>query len=194
MRHLDGAFATYHPRPHRSGHSRRCFQKRKTRQLHRRADVTEFQKIQSPDEVRDFVELGQNVFDELASLAIPTVALISGACLGGTRILRSPAVTASQTTAVKRSSAYRRSSWASFPAGGTVRLPRSVGFMEAVPLLLTGRTLNGRQAVRKGLVHDAVPYEALDHVALTILQTDGRSVRPIACEASPGSSMGAFRP
>ena len=50
--------------------------------------------------------------------------------------------------------------------------------MEAVPLLLTGRTLNGRQAARKGLVHDAVPYEALDHVALTILQTDGRSVRP----------------
>ena len=47
------------------------------------ADVTEFQKLQSPDEVRDFVELGQQVFDNLAALSIPTVALISGACLGG---------------------------------------------------------------------------------------------------------------
>ena len=38
------------------------------------ADVTEFQKLQSPDEARDFVELGQQVFDNLAALSIPTVA------------------------------------------------------------------------------------------------------------------------
>ena len=62
--------------------------------------------------------------------------------------------------------------------GGTVRLPRAVGFMEAVPMLLTGRTLNGRQAARKGLVHDAVPNESLDYVAREILQSEGRNVRP----------------
>ena len=62
--------------------------------------------------------------------------------------------------------------------GGTVRLPRAVGFMEAVPMLLTGKTLNARQAARKGLVHDAVPKEALDHVAREIVRSEGRSVRP----------------
>ncbi len=35
------------------------------------ADVTEFQKLQSPDEARDFVELGQQVFDDLAASLDP---------------------------------------------------------------------------------------------------------------------------
>jgi 3-hydroxyacyl-CoA dehydrogenase/enoyl-CoA hydratase/3-hydroxybutyryl-CoA epimerase len=143
------------------------------------ADVTEFQKLQSPDEARDFVELGQQVFDNLAALSIPTVALISGACLGGGlefalacryRIADDGRKTQLGLPEVKLGIVP---GW-----GGTVRLPRAVGFMEAVPMLLTGRTLNGRQAARKGLVHDAVPNEALDYVAREILQSEGRNVRP----------------
>ena len=143
------------------------------------ADVTEFQKLQSPDEARDFVESGQQVFDNLAALSIPTVALISGACLGGGlefalacryRIADDSRKTQLGLPEVKLGIVP---GW-----GGTVRLPRAVGFMEAVPMLLTGRTLNGRQAARKGLVHDAVPNEALDYVAREILQSEGRNVRP----------------
>jgi 3-hydroxyacyl-CoA dehydrogenase / enoyl-CoA hydratase / 3-hydroxybutyryl-CoA epimerase len=143
------------------------------------ADVTEFQKLQSPDEARDFVELGQQVFDNLAAFSIPTVALISGACLGGGlefalacryRIADDGRKTQLGLPEVKLGIVP---GW-----GGTVRLPRAVGFMEAVPMLLTGRTLNGRQAARKGLVHDAVPNEALDYVAREILQSEGRNVRP----------------
>lgn len=143
------------------------------------ADVTEFQKIKSPDEARDFVELGQHVFDDLASLSIPTVALISGACLGGGlefalacrfRIADDGRKTQLGLPEVKLGIVP---GW-----GGTIRLPQAVGFLEAVPLLLTGRTLGGRQAARKGLVHDAVPNEALDYVAREILRSEGRSVRP----------------
>src|SRR5581483_3902276 len=61
--------------------------------------------------------------------------------------------------------------------GGTVRLPRAVGFLDAVPLLITGRRLNGRQAARKGMVHDFVPREAFESLARQILQTSGSSVR-----------------
>jgi 3-hydroxyacyl-CoA dehydrogenase/enoyl-CoA hydratase/3-hydroxybutyryl-CoA epimerase len=143
------------------------------------ADVTEFQKFKSPDEAREFVELGQQVFDDVASLSIPTVALISGACLGGGlefalacryRIADEGRKTQLGLPEVKLGIVP---GW-----GGTVRLPRAVGFMEAVPMLLTGRTLNARQAARKGVVHDAVPKEALDYVAREILRTEGRSVRP----------------
>src|SRR3984885_16074341 len=35
------------------------------------ADVTEFQKIRSPEEARTLVHLGQQVFDDLAALATP---------------------------------------------------------------------------------------------------------------------------
>jgi len=143
------------------------------------ADVTEFQTFKNSDEARQFGELGQQVFDDLAAMNIPTVALISGACLGGGlefalacryRIADDGRKTQLGLPEVKLGIVP---GW-----GGTVRLPRTVGFADAVPLLLTGRTLNGRQAARKGLVNDAVPREALDDVARQILRTDGRSVRP----------------
>lgn len=143
------------------------------------ADVTEFQKLKSSDEAREFVELGQQVFDDLASLSIPTIALISGACLGGGlefalacryRIADEGRKTQLGLPEVKLGIVP---GW-----GGTIRLPRAVGFMEAVPMLLTGKTLNARQAARKGLVNDAVPREALDHVAREIVRSEGRSVRP----------------
>jgi len=143
------------------------------------ADVTEFQKIQSPDEAREFVELGQQVFDDLASLSIPTVALISGACLGGGLEFALACRYRIADEGRKTQLGLPEVKLGIIPGwGGTVRLPRTVGFMEALPLLLTGRTLNGRQAARKGLVHDAVPNEALDHVAREILRSEGRNVRP----------------
>jgi 3-hydroxyacyl-CoA dehydrogenase/enoyl-CoA hydratase/3-hydroxybutyryl-CoA epimerase len=42
-----------------------------------------------------------------------------------------------------------------------------------LPLILTGRMLNGRQARAKGLIHDVVPREAFDFVAEKIMQTGG---------------------
>jgi 3-hydroxyacyl-CoA dehydrogenase / enoyl-CoA hydratase / 3-hydroxybutyryl-CoA epimerase len=143
------------------------------------ADVTEFQKIRSPEEARQFGLLGQQIFDDLASLKVPTIALISGACLGGGLEFA--------LACRWRIADYSRKTQIGLPEvmlgivpgwGGTLRLPKTVGFAEAVPLLLTGRALNGRQAARKGLVHDAVPNEALDHVAHMLLSTGGRNVRP----------------
>ena len=73
------------------------------------------------------------------SLSIPTVALISGACLGGGlefalacryRIADDGRKTQLGLPEVKLGIVP---GW-----GGTVRLPRAVGFMEAVPMLLTG--------------------------------------------------------
>lgn len=93
------------------------------------------------------MELGQQVFDDLASLTVPTVALISGACLGGGlefalacryRIADEGRKTQLGLPEVKLGIVP---GW-----GGTIRLPRAVGFMEAVPMLLTGKTLNARQA------------------------------------------------
>ncbi len=143
------------------------------------ADVTEFQKLRSPEEARQFVLQGQQIFDDLASLKVPTIALISGACLGGGLEFA--------LACRYRIADYSRKTQIGLPEvmlgivpgwGGTLRLPKAIGFADAVPLLLTGRALNGRQAARKGLVNDAVPTEALDHVARTLLATGGRNVRP----------------
>jgi 3-hydroxyacyl-CoA dehydrogenase / enoyl-CoA hydratase / 3-hydroxybutyryl-CoA epimerase len=143
------------------------------------ADVTEFEKLRTPEEARQFGLLGQQVFDELAALQTPTVALISGACLGGGLEFALACRWRIADLGRKTQIGLPEVMLGIVPGwGGTLRLPQTMGFMEAVPLLLTGRALNGRQAARKGVVHDAVSNEALDHVAQTLLATGGRNLRP----------------
>src|SRR5215472_9363300 len=47
------------------------------------ADIEEFVRISSPDEALAFMRLGNEVFDKIAALPFPTVALIHGFCMGG---------------------------------------------------------------------------------------------------------------
>ena len=47
-------------------------------------------------------------------------------------------------------------------AGGTQRLPRTIGMPGALMHILVGRALNPREAERKGLVHETVSGKALD--------------------------------
>src|SRR5205085_2998416 len=47
------------------------------------ADVREFADIRTPEQAAALSELGQRIFDKLAGLRVPSVAIIAGACLGG---------------------------------------------------------------------------------------------------------------
>src|SRR5262249_7430552 len=47
------------------------------------ADVHEFAKVQTAEEAVALSAAGQKLYDKLATLRLPTVAVISGACLGG---------------------------------------------------------------------------------------------------------------
>ena len=46
-------------------------------------------------------------------------------------------------------------------AGGTQRMPRLIGIMPALPLLLEGRHLSPQQAKGNGLIHEVVPASEL---------------------------------
>ncbi len=136
------------------------------------ADVTEMKSIGGGSVAAELSQFGQRVFQSLESLPVPTVALISGSCLGGGlefamscryRIADDHAKTLLGLPEVKLGLIP---GW-----GGTVRLPRLVGLIEALPMILTGRMVSGRQARAKGLVHDMVPTEALPFVGESLLQT-----------------------
>ena len=45
-----------------------------------------------------------------------------------------------------------------------------MGFLEALPLILTGRMLNPHQARSRGLIHDVVPPEALLYAGQRVLR------------------------
>lgn len=47
------------------------------------ADIDEFSRIDSPAAARALVERGWNLFNRLAALPYPTLALVRGHCLGG---------------------------------------------------------------------------------------------------------------
>ncbi len=136
------------------------------------ADVTEMKSMSGGAEAAELSKLGQRVFEQLKTLHVPTVALISGACLGGGlefamscryRIADDHAKTLLGLPEVKLGLIP---GW-----GGTVRLPKLIGLLEALPMILTGRMLSGRQARSKGLVHDVVPVEALPFVGEQLLRT-----------------------
>jgi 3-hydroxyacyl-CoA dehydrogenase/enoyl-CoA hydratase/3-hydroxybutyryl-CoA epimerase len=114
------------------------------------------------DEVRQFVEHAQSVFQRIAKLSMPTVAAINGDCLGGGLELalackaRVAVDDASISIGLPEVKIGLIPGW-----GGCTRLPRLVGLSRALPLILAGKTLPPRKAQKAGIVDEVVRREAL---------------------------------
>jgi 3-hydroxyacyl-CoA dehydrogenase/enoyl-CoA hydratase/3-hydroxybutyryl-CoA epimerase len=135
------------------------------------ADVNELKELQGAEAARALSQKGQKIFKDLSELPVPTVALISGSCLGGGLEFA--------MACTYRIADDDRRTLVGLPEvllglipgwGGTVRLPRLIGLEDSLGMILTGEMLNGRQARSKGLLHDVVPTEALDHVAAEVIR------------------------
>jgi 3-hydroxyacyl-CoA dehydrogenase/enoyl-CoA hydratase/3-hydroxybutyryl-CoA epimerase len=63
-------------------------------------------------------------------------------------------------------------------AGGTQRLPRLIGAMKALPLLLEGKTLSPKDALAQGIVHEVVAEDQVVSAAKTWIATKGDAVAP----------------
>jgi 3-hydroxyacyl-CoA dehydrogenase/enoyl-CoA hydratase/3-hydroxybutyryl-CoA epimerase len=134
------------------------------------ADVTEFRNIGDSARAADLARGGQHVFERLAKLPFPSVAVIHGHCLGGGlelalactyRVAREDEATRLGLPEVKLGI---------HPGfGGTTRLPPLVGDLTALNLMLTGRTVSARQARGMGLVDEIVPERYLLRAAQTLL-------------------------
>src|SRR5262249_9126765 len=124
------------------------------------ADVTEFESLENPADAEAKAREAQLLFDEFAQLPYPTVAAIDGPCLGGGAEL---------ALAFRyRIASDRRTTQIGFPEvrlgilpgfGGTQRLPRLVGFAQALSLIVSGKNLDGYRARKIGLVDEVVPHE-----------------------------------
>lgn len=122
------------------------------------ADVYQFQGLESPELITRLIMLGQRVFAELAALPFPTVAWISGFCLGGGLELVLAcryriAIDHPQTRlGLPEVLLGIHPGW-----GGTVLLPRLIGVFPAMELMLTGRGVSAKKAAQLGLVDICVP-------------------------------------
>jgi len=136
------------------------------------ADITEFEDLTDKVAAAEVSTFGQSVFQALEDLKVPTVALISGVCLGGGLEFALACRYRVASTHEKTKLGLPEVQLGLLPGwGGTVRLPRLIGLIDALPLVLSGRQLGGFQARSKGVVHEVVAPEALASVGEKILKT-----------------------
>ncbi|WP_426689093.1 3-hydroxyacyl-CoA dehydrogenase NAD-binding domain-containing protein [Rhodanobacter ginsengiterrae] len=146
------------------------------------ADVKEFIEYARHDTVLENIEHGQRVYEALARLPCPTVAAVHGACMGGgTELI----LACRQRIAVddeKTRIALPEVMLGIHPGwGGTARLPRLIGATEALPVMLTGKSLSAKRALGLGVVDRLARAEELLSEARVLLRRP--AVRPFARRA-----------
>jgi 3-hydroxyacyl-CoA dehydrogenase/enoyl-CoA hydratase/3-hydroxybutyryl-CoA epimerase len=121
------------------------------------ADVNEFRGASDPRPVETAIGTAHAVIDRLEALKIPTVAVIHGFCLGGG--LEVALACASRIAIDGARFGFPEVMLGLHPGlGGTARFTRLVNPVQAMTLMLTGRTIDARRAKSLGLV-DAVTQE-----------------------------------
>lgn len=141
------------------------------------ANIEEFTAIDSAAAARVLVERGWTLFNRLAAVAYPTLALVRGHCMGGGFEL---ALACRYRIAVDEPGtrmALPEVMLGIYPAwGGMLRLPQLIGPAAALDLMLTGKGMDARKAKRLGLADEAVPARVMDYAA-RMLVLSGREPR-----------------
>ncbi len=130
------------------------------------ADINMLDACQSRDEVIALSRQGQRIFSKLEQFPIPIVAAIDGACLGGGLELAMACHARVCSDSGKTALGLPEVQLGLLPgSGGTQRLPKLVGLQKALAMMLTGKQLRAKQALKAGLVDDVVPSSVLLKVA-----------------------------
>ncbi|QCA03686.1 fatty acid oxidation complex subunit alpha FadJ [Pantoea vagans] len=131
------------------------------------ADISMIDRCQSAQEAEALAKQGQEVMAMLDALPFPVVAAIHGACLGGGLELALACDARICSLDDKTRLGLPEVQLGLLPgSGGTQRLPRLIGVQQALPLILTGKTLRAKQARKLGVVDDAVPQAILLETAI----------------------------
>ena len=126
------------------------------------ADIAEIRGITDAATGEALALRGQSILNKLESLPFPTVAAIHGPCMGGGMELALACsyrvISNDQRTAL----ALPEIKLGILPGfGGTQRLPRLVGLVQALDMILTGKSVYAKKAKRIGLADDVTYKETL---------------------------------
>jgi len=126
------------------------------------ADINMINDCKSKDEVVSLSRKGQMIFSQLEQLNVPVVAAIHGACLGGGLELAMACHARVCSDSSKTALGLPEVQLGLLPGGGgTQRLPKLVGVQKSLDMMLTGKQLRAKQALKAGLVNDVVPNSIL---------------------------------
>jgi len=122
------------------------------------ADIREIESIHTREDAIAKADMGKAVFKKIEDLPFPTICVINGACLGGgfELALSCRWRVASFSPSVKIG--LPEVNLGILPGfGGSIRLPRLLGLMKALPLILTGRICSAEEALKNGIVDALFP-------------------------------------
>lgn len=142
-------------------------------------------------------EAGENGSRELhrivgyfANAKVPTVAAIHGTCLGGGLELSLACHYRICTTHHSTQLGLPEVQLGILPGGGgTQRLPRLIGIAPALDLILTGKKVDGKKALKLGLVDDLVPENQLLEKAIALCKKNKDKKRLLPSSLGIVSSM-----
>jgi 3-hydroxyacyl-CoA dehydrogenase/enoyl-CoA hydratase/3-hydroxybutyryl-CoA epimerase len=142
------------------------------------ADINMIANCKTAQEATALSRQGQVIFDQLAALTIPVVAAIDGPCLGGGLELAMACHARVCSDNEKTALGVPEVQLGLLPGGGgTQRLPKLVGIQKSLDMMLTGKQLRAKQALKAGLVHDVVPNSILITTAENLILAG--KVKPI---------------
>ena len=151
------------------------------------ADLKTLLQAAKTGEMREFIEPGQQVFNRLADLKIPTVAAIHGASAGGGYEVALACDYRVASDAPATRIGLPETSLGLLPAwGGCTRLPRLIGAEKAAEVILKGKLYSAQEALKIGLVDEIAPPDQLLDRAREKLRAGKRKMEGGA-PATPGS-------
>jgi 3-hydroxyacyl-CoA dehydrogenase/enoyl-CoA hydratase/3-hydroxybutyryl-CoA epimerase len=143
------------------------------------ADIEEFAHLDSAEKGRALIARGWDLFNRLAAVPYPTLALVRGHCLGGGLELALACRTLLVVDEPGTKLGLPEVMLGIFPGwGGMLRLPQRIGPAAALDLMLTGRTLDAKRAQRMGLADDCVPPRVMAAAAQQLVLSN-RPRRPL---------------
>ncbi len=135
------------------------------------ADITEFSGSfkQPEDLLTSWAKNSSDIFDSFEDIQLPTIAAINGIALGGG--CEMTLVCDYRVADTNASIGLPEVKLGLMPGfGGTVRLPRLIGFDNAVTWMSTGKTFKPAAALAQGLLDAVVEPENLRTAALNMLK------------------------
>ncbi len=135
------------------------------------ADVKEFGQVRDAEQAKEKASRGHEVLGRIAALGVPTVAAIDGFALGGGLELALACDYRIVVESYERTLGLPEVQLGIHPGfGGTVRAVRILGAPRALDLMLSGRSLSPREALRAGLVDRVVARGDLQAAAVDFIR------------------------
>ncbi|MGD1333331.1 fatty acid oxidation complex subunit alpha FadJ [Vibrio harveyi] len=158
------------------------------------ADVRMLEACTTASEAEALARQGQELFQQLSDLPYPVVAAIHGPCLGGGLELALACDYRVCTDSDKTRLGLPEVQLGLLPgSGGTQRLPRLIGLLPSLDLILTGKQLRAKKAKKLGVVDACVPETILLDVAKQLIEkgkNKGKKKQSTKEKLMSGSGLG----